>query len=458
MRIFFVGDNQAGANWGRGASLALLRLLSSRFEISGRVAGDFFVLDQAPVGYVGGALPAACDPLARWVLVHRYRHRVVSWGARLLQLLGARDFVSEDPVRSVDRLVANRSRHPALARIYQQARDADLMVIDGDGDIIFSTPPRRETLFLLAAMELGLRLGKPVFLVNSMISDCPLSGRNAQTLATTARLLARCAAVALRDPESLAYVQTEMPGVNCRCIPDSLFSWSPLLADALPPGNGDFLLPYPEQDGLWGTLDFSRPYLCVGGGALAASQPEKSVPAYVRLVETLRGLGCPVYLTENDTPDAFLRQVAAATGAGLVPAHTSILMAGAVLAHARLFVSGRYHPSILAALGGTPCIFLGSHAHKMRSLARLLDYPDAGEFHATPDPAGVAAIAARARDYLEQGDALRARIRAVAKRRCDEAAGLPAYIEQHAGQPGPASGRAPEPPAPGRPGPVRRAS
>ena len=51
--------------------------------------------------------------------------------------------------------------------------EADLLVLDGDGDIIFSTPPRRATLFLLAMIELGIRLKKPVFLVNSMISDCP---------------------------------------------------------------------------------------------------------------------------------------------------------------------------------------------------------------------------------------------------------------------------------------------
>ena len=39
--------------------------------------------------------------------------------------------------------------------------------------------PRRadQTLFLLAMIELGIRLKKPVFLVNSMISDCPSDGK-----------------------------------------------------------------------------------------------------------------------------------------------------------------------------------------------------------------------------------------------------------------------------------------
>src|SRR5208282_6812633 len=119
-------------------------------------------------------------------------------------------FIAEDPDVSIDNLLAHKHRHPALAHIYDQAAAADMLVLDGDGDIIFSTPPRRSTLFLLAMIELGIRLKKPVFLINSMISDCPLTGRNNTTLAAAQRLLPKCRAVALRDPESLEYVLREI--------------------------------------------------------------------------------------------------------------------------------------------------------------------------------------------------------------------------------------------------------
>ena len=39
MKLLFVGDNRTGANWGRGASIALDQLLAGSFEINGRVAG-----------------------------------------------------------------------------------------------------------------------------------------------------------------------------------------------------------------------------------------------------------------------------------------------------------------------------------------------------------------------------------------------------------------------------------
>ena len=40
MKVFFVGDNQGTLNWGRAASIALDQLLSTSFEIAGRVTAS----------------------------------------------------------------------------------------------------------------------------------------------------------------------------------------------------------------------------------------------------------------------------------------------------------------------------------------------------------------------------------------------------------------------------------
>jgi polysaccharide pyruvyl transferase WcaK-like protein len=429
-KVFFVGDNRSGVNWGRGASIAMGQLLSSSFEITGRVSGEMFDLSKAEAGFVGTLVPPRYYRQFRELLVRR-RTRPISWYIKIEQFCGAKDFIDEDPAVSINNLLTHKQRHPALARIYNEAAASDLLVIDGDGDIIFSTPPRRQTLFLLAMIELGLRLKKPVFLVNSMISDCPTTGRNNRTLSVARSLLAQCRAVSLRDPESLEYVKSEIPEAKSCLIPDSLFAWFPVYENSgsRPPLNGDFLMPYPEKEEYWGKLDFSQPYICIGGGALAGSQPDRSVECYSRLVDEMSQLGYRVYLTENDSPDSFLRRVARDKNLGIVPVDAPILMCGAVLANARLFISGRYHPSILASLGGTPCIFLATHAHKMGSLSRLLEYGLDHQFSAFPDESEIARIISTAMNYLEQGDGLRAKIRKVAKVRCDEALQLPSYIE-----------------------------
>jgi polysaccharide pyruvyl transferase WcaK-like protein len=432
MKALFVGDNRTSPNWGRAASIALHQLLSGPFEIIGTVPGTLFDLSVADAGYVGTLLPARYYRLFRHAWLRRSR-RPYSWHMKLEALFGARDFISDDPAVSVDNLLAHKDQHPALAHIYNQAREADCFIVDGDGDIIFSTPPRRQTLFLLAMIELGLRLAKPVFLVNSMLSDCPQTGRNAITVAAARKLFARCRAISLRDPESIAYARSHMPETSPVFLPDSLFAWYPRFQSAasLPPADGDFLLPFPEQEELFGKLDFSSPWICIGGGALAASQSDRAIPAYVRLVEAVRALGLRVYLTENDTPDAFLRKVAAETGAGLVPVDAPIFQCGAVLAHARLFISGRYHPSIFAALGGTPCIFLGSHAHKMRSISRLLEYGTHREFNGVPSESEIEEIVALSKSYISEGNSLRTRIKGVAEARYNEVAGLPLMLRRH---------------------------
>jgi polysaccharide pyruvyl transferase WcaK-like protein len=432
IRAFFVGDNRTNVNWGRGASIALRQLLSSCFEISGSVEGELFNLSTAEVGYVGTLMPPRYYRVFRHLLLKRKR-RLFSWYVKLEEAFGAKDFIDENPSLSVDNLLAHKQRYYALERIYDSAVSADIFVVDGDGDIILSNPPRRQTLFLLAMIELGIRLRKPVFLVNSMISDCPISGRNETTLVAARKLFGQCKALLLRDPESLEYVQKEMPETYPILIPDSLFAWQPVYANnrSRPPLNGDLLIPFPEQAECLGKLDFSEPYICIGGGALAATDPERSVKCYAQLVDAIKDLGYRVYLTENDSPDSFLHRVAKDRNVGIIPVEAPIVACGAVLAHAQLFISGRYHPSIFASLGGTPCIFMGSHAHKMGSLARVLEYEFQHQFDAFPSKDEIAEIVLRAQKYLAEGEALRAKIRAVAKSRCDEVMRLPAILKGH---------------------------
>src|SRR5579863_6725930 len=175
-KLFFIGDNRSGANWGRGASIALRQLLDRDFTIERAITTEYFDLATAEVGYVATMLPQKYYQVFRSVLKRRSR-RPISWYIKLEEFFGARDFIAEEPSTSVDNIIAYKDRVPGLAWIFNQVANSDLVLIDGDGDIVFSDPPRRTALFFLAMIELSVRLGKPVFLVNSMISDCPKTGR-----------------------------------------------------------------------------------------------------------------------------------------------------------------------------------------------------------------------------------------------------------------------------------------
>ncbi len=90
-----------------------------------------------------------------------------------------------------------------------------------------------------------------------------------------------------------------------------------------------------------------------------------------------------------------------------MPWNTPIMMAGAILANARAFVSGRFHPAIFASLGGTPCVFLDAHSHKMASLQKTLEYDVHSTFPAMPVGRDIDEIASLSQRYIAEGDSLR---------------------------------------------------
>lgn len=75
-----------------------------------------------------------------------------------------------------------------------------------------------------------------------------------------------------------------------------------------------------------------------------------------------------------------MKIVADAKGAPFVPADVSLAVASKLLAHSYGFVSGRYHPSILASNLGVPTAYMVSNSHKTRSLQRLLGESNPREY------------------------------------------------------------------------------
>ena len=80
-----------------------------------------------------------------------------------------------------------------------------------------------------------------------------------------------------------------------------------------------------------------------------------------------------------------MKEVARQTKTKIISNKTNILFGMSVLANAQCYVSGRWHPSILASLGGTPCVMLSSNSHKSAAIYRELKYNEA-DSHVYPNP------------------------------------------------------------------------
>ncbi len=396
-------DTSNRLNWGaRGSHVAMRQLLLQSFDDVECLAGEYQVRAQ-PIDFL---LP---DAIARPLWGRRGNWAIDAY-LELEYKCGARsDFIDPRPEVSL-RNILDHLDDAYIRGLYEAVRRHDTVVVDGNGDLIFKEEPRRNLLVDLAMIELADHLGKEVYYVNSIFSDCPITGRNQALADRCMKMLKKCDGVAFRDPKSLQLAREMDSELDAEWIPDSMFYWYDVLAESRSelPECGDFLIPYPhEADVSYGQLDFSSPYICVTGGSRAAFTPEKAVDGFCELVERLKRLGDPVYLVPTCGGDQFLHDVARETDTPILPVEVPVLMGGAVLANARLFVTGRYHPSIMAAAGGTPCVFLGADSHKTSSLQRLLGYEDVRTFSAIPDATERDDLLAWSRKLLERGRSLR---------------------------------------------------
>jgi polysaccharide pyruvyl transferase WcaK-like protein len=352
---------------------------------------------------------------------------------RFERMMGMRlDYIEEDPKKSARNILQNKN-NGEINELYEAVSSSDVIVVDGDGDLIFKDGPGRINHFNLSIIELADALGKEVHYVNSIFSDPPLGERNEEFFGRAVDTLSRCSTVALRDPFSVRLAEADAPELEVEYVPDSLFHWYEGLRDAADnlPDNGDYIIPYTrEEPSLFDQIRFDEPYICIAGGSRAANiarggreewSQEKAVAGYIDLVERVKDLGPRVYLTPTCSGDEFMYDVSREADVPIIPAEVPIKMGGAILSGAEVFITGRYHPSILASLGGTPCVFLGADSHKTRSIQEVLRYETKMQFSALPDEQEVEKICELAERYLSRGDSLRSDIRSTAKE-CAESA------------------------------------
>lgn len=426
-RVLLVSDNRDNANWGsRATTMALLELMA---------AAGLSPSDRVLDGEVRSRVALADGPVAGRLLRRPALARLAGAGlarggrTRLsLERLGVRDAVSDDPAETVRRW--RRSGREPLAEWIARVERADAVVVNGEGSMIFTTPSRLEQRFHLAVMQLAHEADVPFAYVNALVADPANGPRNAATVAATRRLLPQARLVTTRDPWSQAFLREVAPEVASVYVPDSVFAWKGRVGrgrDLL--ARPEYLTPFHERPDRLGTWDFQRPYICVGGSSEAAKDPKRAAASYRRLLQALPELGYPLVVTVSSTGDAFLEELAHELGLPLVPADTNVMVATEILAHAELVVTGRYHPAILAGLGGVPGVLLGADSHKTASVQQMLGYPDIHVFAEQPTAADVSAILQRARSVLAERQRWQEAIKAAVALRAAEARRLTGHLE-----------------------------
>lgn len=410
MRVTLVADNTSSLNWGcRATSFALRELLSRSHEIVGTITRAQL---SAPLT-IDARIPN--DLHSR--LVHKLRRPRISRmpvvGSivfKSIDSLGRYEPPTHDVTAYADLMLEFRDRSPKARQIVSAIEDCDAIVVNGEGEMIFSSTVRPTLLQTLAICQIAKRLGKQVFYVNGMISKGPRGDVLFETVEATARTLTETP-VAVRDHQSLDVAAELLPSWKPAFYADSLFQWHRhFQADATSPYDSSRLLPWFDRTGFSLPPVANGPFVAISGSSEAAKSPARATETYTALAEGLKALGIPLLLVATCIGDRFLKQVSKNTGLSYLPVETPIMAGAAVMANARLLVSGRWHPSIMASLGGTPCVFMSSNSHKTLSLQYLLDYDSPEEYRALPQSDDISAIVARSRRLLSEGVDRRAQI------------------------------------------------
>lgn len=420
MRILYIADNRNRHNWGcRATSAALSEMISKEHKIVGRISGRF-TMSKEPV-YV----PLWNGKLNSLIYKNEVTYALSKQIIKKMphSINSSFDFLSDDFDKSIELIKQFSQVNAEYKEINLDLYSYDAIVINGEGTMIMTSPWRRDTLYYLLFTYWAKKRGKKVFFVNAMFSDCPKTGRNEKTISLMKNILSKCDMIGVRDPLSYRYAKETIGLEDCEYIPDALFSWVKYYHQENIIKNIRDILPYGcESDKALSGSDISADgYICVSGSSAAAWNQRVACTAYTRFVKELKKkTNCPIFLVQVCSGDAFLEKVARMTDTYFVPVQVPIISGLNLLAHAKLYISGRYHPSIMASLGGTPCIFLGANSHKNMGLQEMLEYDMPKEYHACPSEEDIEGICRDAQELMNDVKR-RKKIKEVCAQRADEA-------------------------------------
>jgi len=389
MKILY-NDRKERLNWGaRSTGKALYQLIAQKHEIISEFDRPIYVTSST------------YDSWSRKIL-SQYNYFIVKWAITALRffvswftdLTKANVIVFDDVDKTAEAILKYQDEEPYLKKIISDLKIADALVINGEGSMIFGNPTRAELFFFFALLNIAKSYGKKTFYINAIASQNSVTDFNATEFEAFKKHIIGCDKIIVRDPVSFNFLKERDIKDNLLYCPDSLFAWFKYIEQGLQkPFIGDTIVPFPDKINDYGVFDFSQPYICVGGSSyfLDSGRPEIysansekrkiTINNYVRLVEKLKTLGKKVFLIESCDRDDFLWEVSQATQTPIIPTRINLIQAISILANAEVFISGRYHPTIMASLGGTPCILLDSNSHKTYSIQLLLEYKEPKIYH-----------------------------------------------------------------------------
>ena len=310
------------------------------------------------------------------------------------------DYITSSPSESVELFLKLAKQDNYCKQLISRLEDTNLVVINGEGTLIFSSDTKRDAHYLLFVIELACRLQKPTYLFNAMITSCPYEPPTAKQLADYSLTLAKCSQIVVREEHSLGYVQSLISSSLVGLTPDALFTWHSRYKwyqnNIKDWGSSAFF--YQSEKDIRDTVQSS--YVTLSASSSAWRYGKAGVDAYIALASNLLRENINLLLVETCAGDGVLRSVSAKLGVPLLTKESSLDKLAGIISGSSLYISGRYHPAIASYCADVPCVLMGSNSHKTLSIQEVVGIDKPQEYNACPSPEDISSITAESLSIL----------------------------------------------------------
>tara|TARA_B100000242_G_C43051228_1_gene491144 strand:+ start:2036 stop:3301 length:1266 start_codon:yes stop_codon:yes gene_type:complete len=248
-----------------------------------------------------------------------------------------------------------------------QMQVADLILVNGEGSIYGNEQKGFFTLFVCWFAK--IKLNKRCALVNHTLD---LSNPNMESIAKIVYPM-------LDDISFREKISEDKYKKICNIdknlfVPDAAFVHKVNTHESLRTFQNN------NKEKLLGLNIIEDNYICILGSSILG-RPEKSnlfpIDQFLFLVEKLLQQKYKVIMVASDTTDESpFKKIAILKNLPFFGASTDLKSGIAILTNAICLIGGRWHPSILASLGGTPSIMMSANTSKTKAFLNMFDLPD----------------------------------------------------------------------------------
>lgn len=245
---------------------------------------------------------------------------------------------------------------------------ADVVFINGEGNIVQGTDKygkyrlgARYILFM--AWVSKFKFKHPTIIVNHCIDP-----GNVNAFEMIEGIYPNLDEIIVRDPLSLNMLKNH-DILNANWAADALFSYQPLEKDWEPSAE------------LKKQIDFTKPYICIGDSSGIKNSYNQVkwdvVSVFSEIISKLKEVVPQIIFVDGYCGEnKLINQIIKENNIGFIgPQNCDYRNLYQVFKRSEVFVSGRWHASILSVLANTPIVCYGADSHKTRSLYAILEYP-----------------------------------------------------------------------------------